>query len=59
MTKWEKQVEDSVRIRDAAPELLAAAIRVRARCQKMRFDNDAAKALDDLDAAIALAKGEP
>lgn len=45
----------NARLIAAAPDLLAAAIRVRARCQAMRLDADASFALDALDHAIAKA----
>lgn len=57
-------VQDGLHEREAnayliasVPELLAAAIRVRARCQSMRLDADANSALDDLSAAIDKASG--
>lgn len=47
--------ESNAHLIAAAPDLLAAARRVRARCQSMRLDSDASNALDALSAAIAKA----
>ena len=44
------------RLKAINADLLAAAIRVRARCQSLRLEPDAASAMDSLESAIARAE---